>query len=122
MNIESYWSAVFRQDGEAMGTFFHRDAVVVWHNTRERFSVEEFIRVNCAYPGSWDGEMVRVDSIADGLVSVVRVFEPETGASFHVTSFMTLEDDLIVRMDEFWGEDEDPPSWRLEMKMGEREL
>ena len=47
MDLERYWQAVLRQDRETLRGFFHPDAWVNWHNTGERFTVEEFIRANC---------------------------------------------------------------------------
>lgn len=55
MNLDAYWKAALQQNADAMRSFFHEDAFVNWHNTNEHFTVEEFIRANCEYPGAWDG-------------------------------------------------------------------
>lgn len=55
MEIKEFWDAVLRQDAAAIRGFFHPTAFVNWHNTNEHFTVEEFIRANCEYPGEWDG-------------------------------------------------------------------
>lgn len=57
MNIERYWSDTLRQNAEAMRAYFDDNAYIKWHNTNELFNSEEFIRANCEYPGSWDGEI-----------------------------------------------------------------
>lgn len=57
MNLDAYWKAALQQNADAMRSFFHEDAFVNWHNTNEHFTVEEFIRANCEYPGAWDGQL-----------------------------------------------------------------
>ena len=89
-----------------------------WHNTNEAFSAEEFIEVNCEYPGAWDGEVERVERIGGLIVTAVRVFAADRGASFHVVSFFHVRDGKIVSIDEYWGDDGAPPQWRLDKKIG----
>ena len=48
MNIKGFWAAVLRQDANAIREYFHPGAWVNWHNTKEHFTVEEFIRANCS--------------------------------------------------------------------------
>ena len=68
MDPYGYWQAVLRQDADAMREFFHENAVMCWHNTNERFTLAEFLRANCAYPGSWDGTVERVEETGDLLI------------------------------------------------------
>jgi len=60
MDIQKFWSAVLRQDREELKDFFWEEARVDWPNTNEHFTVSEFIRANCDYPGQWDGEVERI--------------------------------------------------------------
>ena len=60
MDIKAFWDAVLRQDANVIREYFHPTAFVNWHNTNEHFTVEEFIRANCEYPGEWDGEVVQI--------------------------------------------------------------
>lgn len=60
MDIKAFWDAVLRQDADAIRDYFNPDAWVNWHNTNEHFTVEEFIRANCEYPGEWDGEVEQI--------------------------------------------------------------
>ena len=55
MNVKEFWNAVLQQDADAIREYFHPTAFVNWHNTNEHFTVEEFVRANCEYPGEWDG-------------------------------------------------------------------
>ena len=118
MEIYSYWSAVARQDAEAMRAFFHESAYINWHNTNEHFTVDEFIRVNCEYPGAWVGEVERIEESGDHTITVAHVFSADKCMSFHVVSFIRIADDKIISIDEYWGDDGRAPERRSEMKLG----
>ena len=118
MNIQKYWSAVLNQDADAMRTFFAPDAWVNWHNTNEHFTVEEFIRANCEYPGSWAGEIQQMIRTQTHIITAVHVFTKDQKLHFHVTSFIRIVEDKIVSMDEYWGDDGEAPPWRRELRIG----
>lgn len=118
MDVYGFWKAVLAQVAEEIPQYFTEDAVINWHCTNERFTVVEFVRANCEYPGDWDGEVERICEISEGLVTVTRVFPKDHSVSFHVTSFMTLQDDKIKQMDEYWADDGPAPQWRQEMQIG----
>lgn len=54
IDIENYWGCVVRQEEDNLRSFFEKNAVIDWKNTKETFNVEEFIQANCKYPGNWD--------------------------------------------------------------------
>lgn len=118
MNLTAYWKASLQQDADAMRSFFHEDAFVNWHNTNEHFTVEEFIRANCEYPGTWDGEIERLEQIGDLYITVTHVFTPDKKSSFHVTSFIQCRSGKIISIDEYWGDDGAAPQWRLNKNIG----
>ena len=118
MNIQEFWDAVLKQDAEKMRTYFREDAYVNWHCTNENFTVEEFIRVNCEYPGVWEGEVVRVEEAGDLLTTVAHVHSIDQSLSFHVTSFIRTMNDKIISIDEYWADDGIAPAWRLDKKIG----
>ncbi len=118
MDIQKYWEATLCQNAERMRDFFHPQAYVNWHNTNEHFTVEEFIRANCEYPGRWDGEIQRVERAGDLLIAVVHVFSLDEPFSCHVTSFLHIKEDKICSIDEYWGDDGAPPQWRADKKIG----
>ena len=105
MDIRAFWSAVLSQDRKALPEYFCRGAVIRWHCSNERFTVEEYVRANCDYPGQWAGEIERIER-TDG------------SASFHVTSFLRLRDDRIQELDEYWADDGEAPAWRRQMNIG----
>lgn len=116
MDIQNYWEAVLQQNPTSMRLFFHEDAIIRWHNTNEAFTLDEFIQANCEYPGKWDGEIERIERIDHLIITVTHVFSTEL--SFHVTSFMEIIDDKIICLDEYWGDDGEPPLWRKEKHIG----
>ena len=118
MDVHGFWKAVLAQVAEEIPRYFAEDAVINWHCTNERFTVAEFVRANCDYPGDWDGDVERMCEIPEGIVTVMKVYPKDQSASFHVTSFLTLQNDKIVQMDEYWADDGPAPQWRQEMHIG----
>ena len=118
MDIYEFCSAVVAQDASKLRQFFHQDAVVNWPCTNERFTVEEYIAANCEYPGSWDGEVERVETLGEMTIAVVNVYPKDRSASFHAVSFIKTADGKIASMDEYWADDGEAPQWRREMHIG----
>lgn len=118
MDIHAFWKAVLEQDAAALPAFFTEDAVIRWHCSGEQFTVAEYVRANCEYPGRWAGEMERLAQTPQGLVTAMRVYTRDGSASFHAASFFTLRDGLIASLDEYWGDDGPAPGWRREMGIG----
>ena len=116
MDIKEFWDAVLRQDANAIREYFHPDAWVNWHNTNEHFTVEEFIRANCEYPGQWDGEVERLVATDEHIITATHVFM----LSFHATSFIHVVDGKISSVDEYWGDDGAAPQWRQEKHIGRK--
>lgn len=120
MNIDRFWADVLRQDADAIRAWFHPDAWVNWHNTNEHFTVEEFIRANCEYPGQWDGEVEKRITTPDHIITATHVYTRDRTLSFHVTSFIRVVDGKIASVDEYWGDDGAAPQWRQEKHIGSK--
>ncbi len=120
MNVYEFWRAILEQNEDAIRDYFHEDACVNWHCTNEHFSVDEFIIANCEYPGSWDGEVERVEKVNDLLITVTHVYPKDRTASFHVVSFIKVIGDKIAAIDEYWADDGSAPQWRLDKHIGKR--
>lgn len=118
MDINAYWKAALSQQPEEMKVFFHKDTFVNWHNTNEHFTVNEFIKANCEYPGDWDGEIERIEKFSDLIITVVHVYSGDRKISCHVTSFIKIKDGKIAFIDEYWGDDGTTPQWRLDKHIG----
>lgn len=118
MDLQGYWNATLKQQPDEMRAFFQEDAFVNWHNTNEHFTVDEFIKANCEYPGEWDGKIERIVEKENLIITVVHVFSCDKKISFHVTSFIQIRDKKIVSIDEYWSEDGTAPQWRLDKHIG----
>ncbi len=114
--ITKYWNYIAAQKREELRMYFHDNASIRWHETNELFNVNDFLRVNCDYPGSWNSEVERIEQQGETLITVTRVWSKDS--SFHVTSFFKMEDHRIMELDEYWGEDGQAPQWRIDMNIG----
>ena len=118
MNVDAFFQAVWAQDAQALPDFFTHDAYVNWHCTNEHFTVQEFIRANCEYPGQWAGELERVETLGELTVAAARVYTRDGSLSFHAVSFLRLREGKIAAIDEYWGDDGPAPQWRLDKQIG----
>ncbi len=116
--VRQFWMDICNQRWSALSTYFHADAVIRWHNTNEQFTVNEFIRINEAYPGDWLTDIVRVESTGNSVITAVRVYQENAPLSFHAVSFFEFRGSRIAALDEYWGADEKAPQWRLDQRIG----
>ena len=114
--IKHYLENIVDQNEEELRGCFCEDACIRWHNTNEQFTVEEFLRANCDYPGRWRGEIERIEYAGSVIITVAHVWGKDT--SFHVTSFIQLAGEVIKTLDEYWGDDRQAPQWRAEKHIG----
>lgn len=117
-DAEHFFRSVILQDTDALHSFFHADAWVEWKCTNERFTVEEYIRANCEYPGNWCGAIEKCICQEGGLILAAKVWPKDESASFHVVSFLRLANGKITAMEEYWSDDGPAPEWRQQMKIG----
>ena len=118
--IKEFWKAIVQQKPDEIRSYFKETAIIRWHNTNEEFTLEEFIKVNCEYPGNWDCKVERIEEIGDVIITVTKVFSTDSYISVHATSFLRMEDGKIASMGEYWGDDGETPKWRLDMEIGKR--
>lgn len=116
--LTALWAAIAAQDAGAMRSHFDPEAVVCWHCTNEQFTLEEYIRANCEYPGQWRGRVERVEPIPGGAAVCARVWLADGSASFHCAAFYRIVGEKIVRADEYWGDDGPAPAWRRDKRIG----
>jgi hypothetical protein len=116
-DADGFISAVTRQDIVMLRAFFLPEAVICWHDSNEQFTVDEYIRANCGYPGNWNGEIQRVEKTTDGLLILTKIFSDDV-VTF-VTAFVKLQDGKISRLDECYADySEEIPQWRRKMGIG----
>jgi ketosteroid isomerase-like protein len=112
--IRDFWRDMHEQNWQALPAYFAPEAAVTWPNTGERFTVAAFVQVNAAYPGDWVIELERLYVSGSTVITAIRASMAD-GASFHACSFFQMEDSLIARLEEYWGDDGPPPAWRTEL-------
>lgn len=106
------WNDINDQNWNNIHTYFDQEAIINWNNTNEKFNAEEFVTANREYPGDWRIVIERLETINNLVISVVKV-EPDSGdLSFHATSFFEFLNGKIKLLNEYWGEDGNPPQWR----------
>ena len=120
MKIQEFWRDVLAQDKERLPGYFYTNAVIRWHCSNELFTVSDYIRVNCEYPGKWQGQIERLEEMPGQIITVVRVYPADKSSSFHVVSFFKIENGLITEMDEYWADDGAAPEWRQQMRLGKK--
>lgn len=118
MDINTLWNDIINQNRDALPSYFRDDAVIRWHCTNEQFTVDEYIKVNCDYPGKWQGEIERIEESDSKIILVGRVQSFDKTVSCHVTSFIQLLNGKICKMDEYWADDGEVPNWRKELGIG----
>ena len=116
--ILDFWQDVANQNAKNLQSYFLSNATIRWHNTNEQFSVEEYIRANCEYPGDWYGEVERIELVENLGITATRVWLSDNSASFHATSFYEFVENKIISLNEYWGDDGVAPQWRLDKKIG----
>jgi len=128
--IHDFFEAVISQDAEKLRQFFEPDAMIFWANTNEEFTVDEYIRANCEYPGTWHGLMEDVDEIVPfdpyepKMLYIAKVWDDNGNTSRVVgrIDFGNTENELIQRLIEYWSDIGEPPEWRIKMNIGKRYL
>ena len=110
--VRNLWRDMDNKSWSKLPEYFSDTAAINWHNTNECFSVQDFVLVNSKYPGEWRITVKRLHSIGDIVISVAMVAPKNGGKSYHVTSFFEFSAGKIAVLDEYWGEDGNPPLWR----------
>ena len=110
--VKRFVDAFDRQDWDKARGCLSRDFWAVWPQTRERFSRDDFIAMNAAYPGRWRLRLRRYEETPEGAVSVVHVTSEEGGAGHYATTFYKFDGDVIRSIEEYWAAEEPAPEWR----------
>lgn len=112
--VEEFWKKINEKRWDDLADFFTYDAKINWPNTSETFEVSRFVSVNKHYPGDWKIAIEKVLSSFNTVISVVLV--NFGNLSFHAVSFFYFVDGKIVCLEEYWGDDGEPPLWREQLK------
>jgi len=116
-NPAKFIAAVAGQDADTLRNFFTPEAIIYWHDSNEQFTVAEYIRANCEYPDTWNGEVIHTAKNSIGMFIVSKIFSNDV--TVFVTSILTLTNGKISRADEYYADfNNDIPQWRKNMNIG----
>lgn len=116
--IRALWADMDAQRWEMLPSYFAEDALILWPNTSERFTVMEYARANSEYPGDWAIDVERVEGLPGLVISVVRIRLIGGDTQLHAVSFFEHRDGYVTRLTEYYGDDAPPPTWRIEKGIG----
>ncbi len=119
--VKRFWNLMSDGMFDEVGELMSEDADVRLPNTREIFiGRDKYINFNKRYPGRWIITLDKIFSKDDMVVSAVRVEAEDRSISFYATSFFTIKDNLVSEIVEYWGDNGEPPEWRIEERLSER--
>ena len=119
--VEKFWTLMSEGKFDEIGELMKENTEVWLPNTREIFrGRNQYINFNKKYPGRWFITMDKILSKEDMVVSAVKVESVDKTSSFYATSFFVIEDNLISEITEYWGDNGEPPQWRLNESLSER--
>lgn len=118
--VNRFWALFDEAKFDAAGELMEEGVAVWWPNTREVFKGRErFILVNKKYPGRWRISVEKIFSIEDTVISTVKIENEDKSIGFYATSFFTMKNGLIRQVTEYFGDNGQPPRWRMEEALSE---
>ncbi len=119
--VKMYWNYMSNAEFDMAGTLMSENAVVWMPNTREVFRGRDcYIEFNRNYPGNWNISVEKILSIENNVITAVKVSSDNGNGSFYATSFFKITNNLIEEITEYWGENGEPPEWRIKEKLSEQ--
>ncbi|MTI96800.1 MAG: hypothetical protein FH749_15210 [Firmicutes bacterium] len=119
--VTLFWQLISKGEFEQAGQLMHEAATVWLPNTREVFrGRDKYVDFNKKYPGRWLITIEQLLPTEKIVVSAVKVEEQGGSTSFYATSFFTIQNNLITEIIEYWGDNSEPPQWRLSKSLSER--
>ncbi len=119
--VRDYWVYLSEQKFHEAGALMAKNAIVKEPNTREIYvNAQDYVRLNEEYPGNWKASIEKLVSIDDLVISVVKLEDSEQQISMYATSFFIVKDELITELEQYWGDNGEPPDWRIEKSLAKR--
>lgn len=119
--IKRFWNLMSRGMFEDAGKLMAENCVVFFPNTKEVFrGRDKYVKMNQKYPGRWIISIEKLLSNEDTVVSAAKVESEDKSSSFYDTAFFTIKNNVITEIAEYWGDNGEPPMWRIEEKLSQR--
>lgn len=116
---QSLWTALEEREWDQVRQLLHEDFSAHWPQSGERFNRDEFIQVNCHYPGDWHLRLKRVFGDGDQVVTEVEI--DLDGRVNRALSFFRVHKNRIIEACEYWPEPFAVPDWRRKLLRRESE-
>jgi hypothetical protein len=113
--IGTYWSATMEQNREALHDCFHESAQIYLHDTNELLDSKSLIDFNCASQIDYKMTVDRINLLDNGQIITITFWQSPEWNGF-ITSFFTLQDEKIIRMDEYYAQCDELPQWRTDLR------
>jgi hypothetical protein len=121
--VRRFWALYQARHWAAAQALLHPQAACQWWASAERFEgAEAIVHVNAVYPEGWTIHLLELNALDVGLASsvmpptrrrihsLVRVNQADQ--VFYANSFFSVEQGLIVAIDEYWSDVQPAPEWR----------
>lgn len=119
--VKQFWTLVSDGEFDKAGELMAEDAVVLLPNTREVFNGRsKYINFNKKYPGRWIINIEKIFSQDDIIISAAKVESEDKLNSLYLVAFLKLKNNKIHEITEYWGDNGEPPKWRIEECLSER--
>jgi ketosteroid isomerase-like protein len=101
--VKTFWQLFSEQEWDAASELLHTNFQALWPQSREKMSAKNFIEVNRNYPGNHKVKVVHIFKIEDKVLTTVWI-EADTGQKTFANSIFDIQDDKILRVEEYWAE------------------
>lgn len=107
-----------KENKENLRKYFNENATILWYETNEKFSIDEYLQVNLEYPNEWIGEIKRIENKNDLIIFIGEVKSKDESLCYYCTSFVKMKNNKILLLEEFWTKVASPPNWRKKLNLG----
>lgn len=119
--VQQFWKHIDNAAFDRLYEIMHPEAVVWLPNTHEVFKgSRKYVEFNQKYPDRWHARVQNLFRSGQTIISIVLIYNADHSMSFYVTSLFRFSEDRIIEITEYWGDNGEPPQWRLDENFSER--
>lgn len=112
--IFELWNIIEKGEFLELRNFYNSRAEIFLPNTGELFlNLDSFIEFNKKYPGSFSCKIEKILENFEHTVAIIKVFNGDV--SYYCTAFYSFSDNKINKAIEYWSENTEVPSWRINL-------